>query len=62
MPIERDLGKILALPDEDFFRWRADARPILDEYRDAELSALYQASVEELVERAGQAWSAAHGQ
>jgi DNA-binding transcriptional ArsR family regulator len=58
MPIERELSKILALSDEDFFRWLADARAVLAEHFDAELSALSEASIGELVERAGRAWSA----
>jgi succinate dehydrogenase flavin-adding protein (antitoxin of CptAB toxin-antitoxin module) len=62
MPIERELRKILAMPDEDFFRWRANARATLAEHSDAELSALNEATVDELVERAGRAWSAGHGQ
>jgi hypothetical protein len=57
MPIERELGKILAMPDEDFFRWRAHARTALAGRGDADLSALYEASVDELVNRAGKAWS-----
>jgi hypothetical protein len=59
MPIEREFGKIAALPDDDLFRWRADARAILSVGVDTELSALYEASLGEIVDRAGRAWSAA---
>jgi hypothetical protein len=60
MPVERELGKILAMPDDDLIRWRKDVRKILDwQDDDAQLSALYEASLEEIVSRAGQAWSAA---
>jgi hypothetical protein len=60
MPVERELGKILAMPDDDLIRWRKDVRKILAwDDDDAQLSALYEASLEEIVSRAGQAWSAA---
>jgi hypothetical protein len=55
-------GRFSRCPDEELFRWRADVRAILAEHSDAELAALNQASVEELVERAGRAWSAGHDQ
>jgi hypothetical protein len=58
MAVERDLSKILAMPDDDLFRWRANAK---EESRggDAQLSVLLAASLDEVVERAGRAWSAA---
>jgi hypothetical protein len=63
MPVERDPSKVLALPDEEFFRWRAGAREALAENGgDARLSALYEASGKELVARAARAWSAGHEQ
>jgi succinate dehydrogenase flavin-adding protein (antitoxin of CptAB toxin-antitoxin module) len=62
MPIERELSKILAMPDEELFRWRANVRVILDDHDDAEMAALNQASLDEIVDRAGRAWSAAHDQ
>jgi len=62
MPIERDLSKIRALPDDDLFRWRADVRAILAGQRDAELSVLNEASIDEVVVRAGRAWAAGHDQ
>jgi hypothetical protein len=67
MSIERDLGKILALPDDDFFRWRADARTFLSEHNDdPELKSLYEASGQEFDVRAGRAWApgqaGGHGQ
>jgi hypothetical protein len=58
MPIERELRKIIAMPDEAFFHWRADVRTALAGHGDAHLSALYEASVDELVNRAAKAWSA----
>jgi hypothetical protein len=59
MPIERDPSKVLALPDDDFFRWRADVREILAGHGgDARLSALYEASGREFDARAARAWSA----
>jgi len=62
MPIERDLSKILAMPDEELFRWRADVRATLAGHSDAEVSALNEASLDEIVVRAGRAWSAGHDQ
>jgi hypothetical protein len=62
MPIERDLSKIRALSDEGLFRWRADVRAILAGQRDAELSVLNEASIDEVVVRAGRAWAAGHDQ
>jgi succinate dehydrogenase flavin-adding protein (antitoxin of CptAB toxin-antitoxin module) len=62
MPIERDLSKILALPDEDFFRWRANARATMADHPDPELSALNEATLHEIVHRAAQAWSPARDQ
>jgi hypothetical protein len=63
MPVERRLSKILAMPDDDFFRWRANAREVLaDHGGDAKLSALYEASGEEFDARARRAWAAGHGQ
>lgn len=58
MAVERGLDKILAMPDDDLFRWRAAAR---EEYRgdDAQLAALLEASLDEVVERAERAWWAA---
>ena len=63
MPIERNLLTLLGMPDEDLFQWRNHARKILSEHPDAELAALYQASIQEIVDRAAQAWAAArnHG-
>lgn len=63
MPIERNLLTILAMPDEDLFHWRDEARKILSECPDDELAALYQATIQEIVDRAAQAWAAArnHG-
>jgi hypothetical protein len=60
MPVERRLGKILAMPDDDFFRWRAGARAVLADRSDTQLSALYEASGEEFVARTGRAWAAGH--
>ena len=56
MPIEREYSKILAMPDDDLFRWRADVRVILSVRTDAQLSVLFEASLQEIVHRAGQAW------
>jgi hypothetical protein len=57
MPIEREYSKIVAMPDDDLFRWRTDVRLILSQRTDAELSALFEASLQEIVHRAGQAWA-----
>jgi len=62
MPIERDLSRIRAMPDDDLFRWRAHVRAVLAERCDAELSVLSEASLDEIVVRAGRAWSASHDQ
>jgi len=59
MPIERELSKILALPATDLIRWREEAREILADHGDAQLPALYEASGQEVVKRADEAWSAA---
>ena len=63
MPIERNLLTLLEMPDEDLFHWRDEARKFLSEHPDVELAALYQASIQEIVDRAAQAWAAArnHG-
>ena len=58
MSIEREIDKILALPDEGFFRWRAGAREALTQYSDAQLARLYEVSGQELVKRAARAWAA----
>jgi len=62
MPVERDFSRILAMSDPDLFQWRANVRKILDVRHDAQLFALYEGSMDELVHRAGQAWAvvAAH--
>jgi len=57
MPIERDYSKILAMSDDDLFRWRIDVRAILSVHTDAELSLLFEASLQEIVRRAAQAWA-----
>lgn len=44
------------MPDDDLFRWRTDVRLILS-MPDAELSVLFEASLQEIVHRAGQAWA-----
>jgi hypothetical protein len=62
MPVEGDPNKVLGLPDEEFFRWRAGAREVLAEGGDTRLAALYEASGNELVARAVRAWSAGHEQ
>jgi uncharacterized protein YdbL (DUF1318 family) len=62
MPIEREPDKILALPDQEFFQWRGDARQELAQRSDARLPALYQVSGQELVNRAARAWAARRGQ
>jgi hypothetical protein len=62
MPIERELSTILALPDDDFFRWRAAARELLAKDSEDQLSALYEASSREFDARAGRAWAASHDQ
>jgi hypothetical protein len=59
MPIERKLLTVLEMPDDDLIRWREDVRKILSEHHDDELAALYQASGQEIVVRAEEAWSAA---
>lgn len=59
MPIERDLSTLLKMGDGDFIRWREQAREILSEHADEELSALYAASGTEICVRAEAAWSAA---
>ena len=63
MPIERNLSTLLKMPDDDLIHWREDAREFLSNHHDEELTALYQASIQEIVTRADQAWSAArnHG-
>ena len=63
MPIERDLSTLLEMADDDFIRWREQAREFLAEHADEELSALYAASATEICVRAEAAWSAAaeHG-
>jgi hypothetical protein len=62
MPIEREIDKILALPDDGFFRWRAGAREALAQYSDAQLSRLYEVSGQEFVNRAARAWAAGRDQ
>jgi hypothetical protein len=46
------------MPDDDLFRRRAGVRLILSVRTDAELSLLFEASLQEVVHRAGQAWEA----
>jgi len=62
MSIEREIEKMLALPDEGFFRWRAGAREALAQYSDAQLSRLYEVSGQEFVKRAVRAWGAGRDQ
>ncbi len=59
MPIERNLSTVLEMPDGDLIHWRENAREFLSGHRDDELAALYEASGQEIVVRAAQAWSAA---
>jgi hypothetical protein len=59
MPIERKLSTLLEMPDDDLIHWRESARKFLSEHHDDELAALYQASIQEIVVRAEEAWSAA---
>jgi len=59
VPIERELSKVLAMPDADFIQWRENAREFLSEHTDDVLQALYRASGQEIVVRAERAWAAA---
>ena len=59
MPIERNLSTLLKMPDDDLIHWCEDAREFLSDHQDDELKALYQASIQEIVVRAEEAWSAA---
>jgi hypothetical protein len=61
MPIERELSKVFAMSDNDFIRWREDAREALAESADEVLQAVYKASGQEIVLRAERAWAAAAG-